>query len=138
MGRAVSGDFRACPAVRQPDSVSGTLRPVSLGRGEGVHGRSAPIWAKCPSPSSPAFWAREDHADQPPDPPRGGRRLAVVVNEFGTLGVDGDILKSCAIPDCPAENIVELANGCICCTVADDFIPRSSACSRSIPGPITS
>jgi len=53
----------------------------------------------------------------------GGRRLAVVVNEFGTLGVDGDILLSCAIPDCPAENIVELANGCICCTVADDFIP---------------
>ena len=53
----------------------------------------------------------------------GGRRLAVVVNEFGTLGVDGDILQSCAIPDCPAENIIELANGCICCTVADDFIP---------------
>jgi cobalamin biosynthesis protein CobW len=53
----------------------------------------------------------------------GGMRLAVVVNEFGTLGVDGDILKSCAIPDCPAENIIELANGCICCTVADDFIP---------------
>ena len=52
-----------------------------------------------------------------------GRRLAVVVNEFGTLGVDGDILKGCAIPDCPAENVVELANGCICCTVADDFIP---------------
>lgn len=53
----------------------------------------------------------------------GGRRLAIVVNEFGTLGVDGDILKSCALPDCPAENIVELANGCICCTVADEFIP---------------
>ncbi|WP_394648966.1 cobalamin biosynthesis protein CobW [uncultured Sphingomonas sp.] len=53
----------------------------------------------------------------------GGRRLAVVVNEFGTLGMDGDILKGCAIPDCPAENVVELANGCICCTVADDFIP---------------
>lgn len=53
----------------------------------------------------------------------GGRRLAVVVNEFGTLGVDGDILQTCAIPDCPAENIIELANGCICCTVADDFIP---------------
>lgn len=53
----------------------------------------------------------------------GGRRLAVVVNEFGSLGVDGEILQSCAIPDCPAENIVELANGCICCTVADDFIP---------------
>lgn len=53
----------------------------------------------------------------------GGKRLAVIVNEFGDVGVDGDILKSCAIPDCPAENILELANGCICCTVADDFIP---------------
>ena len=52
-----------------------------------------------------------------------GRRLAVLVNEFGTLGVDGDILKSCADENCPAENIIELANGCICCTVADDFIP---------------
>ena len=53
----------------------------------------------------------------------GGKRLAVVVNEFGDVGVDGDILKNCAIPECPAENIMELANGCICCTVADDFIP---------------
>ncbi|MAI58096.1 MAG: cobalamin biosynthesis protein CobW [Rhodobacteraceae bacterium] len=53
----------------------------------------------------------------------GGKRLAVIVNEFGDVGVDGDILKSCAIPNCPAENIMELANGCICCTVADDFIP---------------
>ncbi|TMV35729.1 cobalamin biosynthesis protein CobW, partial [Thioclava sp. BHET1] len=53
----------------------------------------------------------------------GGRRLAVLVNEFGTVGVDGEILKSCADENCPEENIVELANGCICCTVADEFIP---------------
>jgi cobalamin biosynthesis protein CobW len=52
-----------------------------------------------------------------------GRKLAVLVNEFGSQGVDGEILKSCADASCPAENIVELANGCICCTVADDFIP---------------
>lgn len=52
-----------------------------------------------------------------------GRKLAVLVNEFGSVGVDGEILKSCADADCPAENIIELANGCICCTVADDFIP---------------
>ncbi len=52
-----------------------------------------------------------------------GRRLAVLVNEFGTVGVDGDILKGCADDNCPAENILELSNGCICCTVADDFIP---------------
>ncbi|MDO7836657.1 cobalamin biosynthesis protein CobW [Sphingobium sp. HBC34] len=65
----------------------------------------------------------------------GGRRLAVIVNEFGTLGVDGDILKSCAIPDCPADNIVELANGCICCTVADDFIPTVEALLALEPRP---
>ncbi|MCA6121448.1 cobalamin biosynthesis protein CobW [Bradyrhizobium sp. WSM 1704] len=52
-----------------------------------------------------------------------GRKLAVLVNEFGSEGVDGEILKSCADANCPAENVVELANGCICCTVADDFIP---------------
>src|SRR6201991_3739512 len=56
-----------------------------------------------------------------------GRKLAVLVNEFGSEGVDGEILKSCADENCPAENIVELANGCICCTVADDFIPTMEA-----------
>ena len=64
-----------------------------------------------------------------------GKRLAVVVNEFGDVGVDGDILKSCAIPDCPAENIMELANGCICCTVADDFIPTIEALMALDPRP---
>src|SRR6266700_7843072 len=52
-----------------------------------------------------------------------GKKLAVLVNEFGSEGVDGEILKSCADANCPEENIVALANGCICCTVADDFIP---------------
>ena len=56
-----------------------------------------------------------------------GKRLAVLVNEFGSLGVDGAILKACADASCPEENIVELANGCICCTVADDFIPTIEA-----------
>ncbi len=65
----------------------------------------------------------------------GGRRLAVIVNEFGDVGVDGEILRTCAIPDCPAENIVELANGCICCTVADDFIPTIEALMALVPRP---
>ncbi|WP_127114294.1 cobalamin biosynthesis protein CobW [Shimia sediminis] len=64
-----------------------------------------------------------------------GKRLAVVVNEFGDVGVDGEILKSCAIPDCPEENIMELANGCICCTVADDFIPTIEALMALDPRP---
>ena len=65
----------------------------------------------------------------------GGKRLAVVVNEFGDVGVDGEILKSCSIPDCPEENIMELANGCICCTVADDFIPTIEALMKLDPKP---
>lgn len=53
----------------------------------------------------------------------GGRRLAVVVNEFGDVGIDGEILRGCGVEGCADEDIVELANGCICCTVADDFLP---------------
>ena len=52
-----------------------------------------------------------------------GRRLAVIVNEFGDVGIDGEILKGCGIESCSEESIVELSNGCICCTVADDFVP---------------
>lgn len=55
-----------------------------------------------------------------------GKRLAFLVNEFGDMGVDGEAL-ACAIPDCDAEDMIELANGCICCTVADDFLPAMQA-----------
>ncbi|MDY8107728.1 cobalamin biosynthesis protein CobW [Fulvimarina sp. 2208YS6-2-32] len=53
----------------------------------------------------------------------GGRKIALIINEFGDLGVDGDILTGCGIETCTEEDVVELTNGCICCTVADDFIP---------------
>jgi cobalamin biosynthesis protein CobW len=52
-----------------------------------------------------------------------GRRIAVIVNEFGDAGFDGGLVEECAAQACAAGDIVELANGCICCTVADDFIP---------------
>lgn len=52
-----------------------------------------------------------------------GRRIALVINEFGDIGVDGEILKGCGDEVCREEDVVELANGCICCTVADDFVP---------------
>ncbi len=52
-----------------------------------------------------------------------GRRIALIINEFGDLGVDGDILKGCGDETCKEEDVMELSNGCICCTVADDFIP---------------
>ncbi len=52
-----------------------------------------------------------------------GRRIALVINEFGDIGVDGEVLKGCGDATCRDDDIVELSNGCICCTVADDFIP---------------
>jgi cobalamin biosynthesis protein CobW len=64
-----------------------------------------------------------------------GRRLALIVNEFGDVGVDGAILRSCGIESCPEENIIELTNGCLCCTVADDFVPTLEALLRRLPQP---
>jgi len=57
----------------------------------------------------------------------GGRRLAIMVNEFGAVGVDAELLKGCGIPACEEADIVELANGCLCCTVADEFLPAMEA-----------
>jgi cobalamin biosynthesis protein CobW len=57
-----------------------------------------------------------------------GRRIAVLVNEFGELGIDGELLRSCQVcpedsPESAATNIVELTNGCLCCTVQEEFLP---------------
>lgn len=52
-----------------------------------------------------------------------GKKLAVLVNEFGDLGFDGSFLAGCGIEGCSEDDVVELPNGCICCTVADDFVP---------------
>ncbi len=52
-----------------------------------------------------------------------GRRIALIINEFGDIGVDGEVLKGCGDALCRDDDVVELSNGCICCTVADDFIP---------------
>lgn len=55
-----------------------------------------------------------------------GRRIAVLVNEFGEVGIDGELLRSCEICDDeenPEGNIVELTNGCLCCTVQEEFFP---------------
>ena len=52
-----------------------------------------------------------------------GRRLALIINEFGDVGVDRDVLEGCGSDACKADDMIELANGCICCTVGEDFIP---------------
>ena len=56
-----------------------------------------------------------------------GRRLALIINEFGDLGVDRELLAGCGVEGCSEDDIVELANGCICCTVADEFVPTIEA-----------
>lgn len=66
-----------------------------------------------------------------------GRRIAVLVNEFGEVGIDGEILRDCRVCDDdsdvtpplgnPRPQIVELANGCLCCTVQEEFLPTMQA-----------
>ncbi|XFA73833.1 cobalamin biosynthesis protein CobW [Thermosynechococcaceae cyanobacterium Okahandja] len=57
----------------------------------------------------------------------GGRRIAVLVNEFGEVGIDGELLRSCGVCEAEASEaapqIVELTNGCLCCTVQEEFLP---------------
>ena len=62
-------------------------------------------------------------------------RLALIINEFGDVGVDGAIAKACGAESCDADSIIELANGCICCTVADDFLPSMEALLERDPPP---
>jgi len=52
-----------------------------------------------------------------------GKRIALIINEFGDLGVDKQTLEGCGSETCREEDMIEMANGCICCTVADEFIP---------------
>jgi cobalamin biosynthesis protein CobW len=52
-----------------------------------------------------------------------GKRIALIINEFGDLGVDKEVLAACGEETCREEDMIELSNGCICCTVAEDFIP---------------
>ncbi len=52
-----------------------------------------------------------------------GRRIALIINEFGSLGVDRELLLGCGVTGCADGDVIELATGCICCTVADDFLP---------------
>ena len=64
-----------------------------------------------------------------------GRRIALIVNEFGDLGIDREILTGCGIESCTEDDVVELANGCICCTVADDFLPTMETLLDRRPPP---
>ncbi len=56
-----------------------------------------------------------------------GKRIAVIVNEFGAVDIDAALLKGCALgcedEEQVDEGIYELANGCICCTVQEEFHP---------------
>ncbi|MDZ7786756.1 MAG: cobalamin biosynthesis protein CobW [Halofilum sp. (in: g-proteobacteria)] len=58
-----------------------------------------------------------------------GKRIAVIVNEFGELDIDAELLRGCPLAcgdeggEDTGDGIYELANGCICCTVEEEFVP---------------
>jgi cobalamin biosynthesis protein CobW len=56
-----------------------------------------------------------------------GIRIALIINEFGSLGIDQELIAGCGDKSCNFESVVELTNGCICCTVSDDFLPTIEA-----------
>jgi cobalamin biosynthesis protein CobW len=63
-----------------------------------------------------------------------GKRIALIINEFGDLGIDRELVTGCGIEGCDDDNVLELANGCICCTVADDFLPTmETLLERELP-----
>ena len=64
-----------------------------------------------------------------------GRRIAISGNDFGDMGFDGGLLADCGDDDCRPDQIVELTNGCICCTVADEFLPTIAALLARDPAP---
>ena len=71
-----------------------------------------------------------------------GKRLALIINEFGDVGIDASMISDlgaeddgCGVPSCRDEDIIELANGCICCTVADDFLPTMQQLLAQDPPP---
>ncbi|MCX5514887.1 cobalamin biosynthesis protein CobW [Kaistia algarum] len=64
-----------------------------------------------------------------------GKRIALIVNEFGDMGFDGSLLSDCGVDDCKPDTVVELTNGCICCTVADDFLPTIEMLLKRDPAP---
>lgn len=65
----------------------------------------------------------------------GDKKIALIVNEFGDMGFDGELLSDCGNPNCTEDDVVELKNGCICCTVADDFLPTMEMLLKRDPQP---
>ncbi|MEX0627825.1 MAG: cobalamin biosynthesis protein CobW, partial [Cucumibacter sp.] len=53
----------------------------------------------------------------------------------GSVGVEAEILRGCGDAACGEVEITELSNGCICCTVAEDFIPAMTAILACSPRP---
>ena len=59
-----------------------------------------------------------------------GRRYAVIVNEYGELGIDGGLVVGAE------DEVIELNNGCVCCKVRGDLIRRKGHVRRDHIGPV--
>ncbi len=63
------------------------------------------------------------------------KKIALIINEFGDLGIDKEVLSSCGLKNCLSDDIIELSNGCICCTLGDDFLPAMERILAMSPPP---
>ena len=139
--RERSGGVPPTHPVHAPAGAAGRHGAVATPCGRGVHRRpivafGAVMTAKIPATIVTGFLGAGktslirhlvEHA--------GGKRLALLINEFGDLGVDKALLGGCGIAGCGEEDVIELANGCICCTVADDFLPAMRTILARDPAP---
>ena len=60
-----------------------------------------------------------------------GKKLAIIENEFGETSIDDELLKKNTRMQAD-EEIIEMMNGCICCTVRQDLVVRGGASRRSV------
>ena len=60
------------------------------------------------------------------------KKFGLIINEFGDIGIDGSLLKNCdQCDEKDSKAVIELNNGCLCCTVQDDFIPAINTLLKS-------
>jgi G3E family GTPase len=58
---------------------------------------------------------------------RDGRRVAVIVNDMSEVNIDADLVRADTELSRTDETLVEMSNGCICCTLRDDLLDRRCA-----------
>jgi G3E family GTPase len=59
----------------------------------------------------------------------GGRRIAVLINDFGALPIDADLIEG------SDGGVISIAGGCVCCSYGDDLVTALQAMTTRVPAP---